>query len=258
MAVIGGRIDAAIGKPRMPVFGAGQGWSPYYLGSSLLADWDASRTDLLTLSGSNVLSWVDVRNGLVQSQATSTLQPLFDPTGINGNPAIVFDGTDDIMRGNPANVPAVLPQGSIGAEIWMLLSQTSPGSNGTGRDLFGYGSASPSGARRLQRVSIGGINRVRALIGDGTSSQFISDSTIDFTGLFVLRLRVSATFSTLYVNGSSVGTWSGTPVTAATGYGFGGTTGGGCSISRTLITDLLTDDQANLLTSHLKLRAGIT
>ena len=50
------------------------------------------------LAGSNVTGWIDSSAYLqTVSQATAANQPLYDPIGISGKSAIVFDGVDDFL-----------------------------------------------------------------------------------------------------------------------------------------------------------------
>lgn len=68
--------------------------------AGLLAQWDMSRADLVTITSSAV-SLVTSRAGSVSpatwSQATAGNRPTYSATGRNSKPAILTDGTDDFM-----------------------------------------------------------------------------------------------------------------------------------------------------------------
>ena len=63
-------------------------------------DFDAHNTGSITLNGSNVSQWADLSgNNRHAAQATSSLQPAYSATGLNGMPAVVWDGTGDKLVG---------------------------------------------------------------------------------------------------------------------------------------------------------------
>jgi len=68
-----------------------------------LVQWlDASEVSSMTFNGSAVSQWRDLtRNGRHYNQATGSFQPLWQADGINGRPAVVGDGLDDIMTCTP-------------------------------------------------------------------------------------------------------------------------------------------------------------
>ena len=76
----------------------------------------------VTLSGGNVSGWRDRSANQIQlSQGTANFQPLFDSTGVGGNPAIHCDGVDDILS---AGDVAVLNMSAD--ESWTLLLVARP------------------------------------------------------------------------------------------------------------------------------------
>ena len=73
-------------------------WTPAALGSSLALWLDADDVSTITLNGSNVSQWNDKSgNGRNVSQATAANQPTYTPSGLNGRPAVVFDGVNDYL-----------------------------------------------------------------------------------------------------------------------------------------------------------------
>jgi hypothetical protein len=97
--------------------------------SSILAWWDASRADLLTLSGAQVSLWTSRFGTRTLSQATAGLRPLYSATGRNGLPAITADGTDDYLiidqappsGANPSVVAAHAYFANVATGNWKVL-----------------------------------------------------------------------------------------------------------------------------------------
>lgn len=66
-------------------------WQPNSLGSSLALWLDAADASTITLNGSTVSQWSDKSgNGRNVTQATASLQPTYNPSGLNGKPALDF------------------------------------------------------------------------------------------------------------------------------------------------------------------------
>lgn len=97
--------------------GAASVWNPSRV--SGLAVWlDASR---ITAANSDpIQTWVDPISGFSPTQATSTKRPLLIVNGINGQPALQFDGVDDTMA--TASVP--LLSSCPGATIFIVSQNT--------------------------------------------------------------------------------------------------------------------------------------
>lgn len=172
------------------------------LGSSLIAWWDASY-------GVGASDWVDRKAGLV---LTASGAPAWSATSFNGFPGIAFDGVDDYYT--LASVP--FPTGANPSEIWIVCSQDALPADTTSRRLFGYGGNINPTARIFQRVVTGGVNRIRANVGDGAVGQAIDNTTVDFSSRHLLRLSVGATASSLYVDGGSAINLSVVPATGTT------------------------------------------
>lgn len=49
----------------------------------------------ITLNGSTVSAWADQAGANNYSQGTAANQPTYKPTGLNGRPTVLFDGTND-------------------------------------------------------------------------------------------------------------------------------------------------------------------
>lgn len=83
----------------------------------------------LTLSGTDVTTWADQSGNGKDATASGTATPTYQSSGINGMPAISFNGTTNRMTGSqvlttaPATVFAVV-QFSVGEEIGSIFQQT--------------------------------------------------------------------------------------------------------------------------------------
>ncbi|MFM6187855.1 MAG: hypothetical protein ACKPEQ_31335, partial [Dolichospermum sp.] len=79
----------AIGNVRR----GGAAWTPAQIPTALWLD--AADASTITLNGSTVSQWNDKSgNGRNATQATASLQPAYNATGINGKPALVADAND--------------------------------------------------------------------------------------------------------------------------------------------------------------------
>lgn len=76
--------------------GGGSPWTPKRLGSSLALWLRADKG--VSFNGSNVAAWLDQSgNGRDFSQGTASRQPTWSATALGGQPAVVFDGANDIF-----------------------------------------------------------------------------------------------------------------------------------------------------------------
>ena len=83
----------------------------------------------VTLSGTDVTTWADQSGNGKDATASGTARPTYQSSGINGLPAISFNGTTNRMTGSqvlttpPATVFAVV-QFSVGQEIGSIFQQS--------------------------------------------------------------------------------------------------------------------------------------
>lgn len=177
-------------------------WTPNELELSLLAWWDAGH-------GVSASTWVDRKAGLI---LTASGAPTWSATSFNGFPGITFDGVDDYytLAGAP------FPTGANPSEVWVVCSQDALVADTATRPLFGYGGVNGQLSRIFQRVVTSSSNRVRGIVGDGTTGQQLNNTTVDFSGRHLLRLSIGATASNLYVNGGSATNLSVVPATGTT------------------------------------------
>lgn len=226
------------------------GWEtiPLLLGPSLLAWWTADRSDLLTLSGSAVISWQDVIANLELTQSTSDSRPLWSVDGFNGSPQILFDGVNDFLN---FNLSGQFPTGGNGSEIWAIVDQTDPASSVVIRTVAAYGNATLNGDRRVRRNVISGVNRANAAV-----SSVFNDTHVDLSGRHLMRGvfgPVETTGTGIQVDDAALVFGSVAPTTVGTQFTIGsipnGTTqywkGG---VRDVLVTLPLTPNQSSLLT----------
>lgn len=75
-------------------------WSPRNLGGELQLWYDASQFQSL-FPGTGVKAWIDRANGNAAIQATGANQPTYSPTGLNGLPALSFNGSSQRLVSAP-------------------------------------------------------------------------------------------------------------------------------------------------------------
>ncbi len=235
----------------------GGAWTPRRLGSSLVAWWDAERSDLITQSGGLVSAWRDVIGGYSMAQSSASLKPVYSSTSFNGRPGLTFDGIDDLLAQN--GYPASWPSGSDPSWLWGVVDQQrSNAVPGTGT-IHQYGSSSTTAnTRRSSRFVISGENRGGAGVGvSGTSDQH--NANVVFLGRHVLCSKITGTTLQASVDGVA-GALSAATVntTAAERTAIGGASNGGNFWLGVINTVLLTlplsaADEASL-TAHLMRR----
>lgn len=195
------RLSLDLGLGSVALNQGGEAPAPAYdpvtaLGASLLGWWNADRSDLITLSGSQITSWRDVVAGYDMLQATSSARPLWSATSFNGAPGATFDGVDDEMT--LESVP--WPTGASPADMWATVQQDALAADTSVRLLFAYGGTASSSRRTLQRVVVSGTNRGRVTAGNGTSELMATGTATDFSGRHVIRGDINATDLELTMN----------------------------------------------------------
>jgi hypothetical protein len=188
------------------------------LGSDLIAYWDADSRywgsfGRMTIA-TGVSSWKDIVGGYDANQATGSAQPAFSASAFNGGPGVSADGLDDCLTCTDAALLAALPTGATASELWALISQGAAAADTTSRYAHNYGGATTSD-RRINRNVVTGVNRARALIGDGVSAASIQGSNVDLSSRHVIRLEVGASVSRLTVDGISEDSVSVVPASTA-------------------------------------------
>lgn len=238
--------------------GGGAPWQPSDLGAKLRLDFNPASG--LSLSGADVTSWTDTVQSFPITQASSGLKPDYSATGLNGNPAVTGDGTDDYLQAAVTALPVAIPTGAAECEMWALVNQPTPSGTPGTATFFNYGSTSAINQRRLERVVASGANRAQLNVG-GT---LVRNDNVVFTGIHVLRGRVGAATSTLEVDGVSSGV--GVAVVPATGTNrmamcslIAGTVQfSPCAIARVIVTVPLDAGEAASMLAYLKAIGGIS
>lgn len=255
MVAIGTSIGFGVAPPsRRP--GA---WSPLNLGSKLRYWLDAEATNTVTTSGSLVTSWIDRKGGVfAATQGTSGFRPTYSPTGLNGRPAIVFDGTDDYLQSS--SIPSAIPSGTDTVEAWLLASDTGLAVN-TLKKAFALSSATSS-RRSIARRNTA-PHYVGMQIGTGASADLVYSTTAVSDGIHLYRavfennnqrlyqddmatpvvsrsvtMNVSSNRLVVGAEASTAGFWQG-------------------PINTLLFTTPLTNDEVTKMAEYLKARGGI-
>lgn len=230
-------------------------WTPWNLGNALLGFWDAETASSVSLSGSNVVTWTDLVGGYGATQATSGSQPLYSTNNFNGRPSVVFDGIDDFLTYAAQPFPAAANP----SELWALVSQEANPLAITTLSTLSYGGDAT--ARAIARVVVTTVNRGRGS-SSGTGTATAVNSTVDFTGIHMARLRVTPTTINFSVDGGAETTSSLVSATETQRVrigtaAFSSATSWTGKMNALLVTAPLTDAQGTRLTAFLKARGGI-
>jgi hypothetical protein len=185
-------------RPALQYYLSGR-WTPRTIGK-LVAWWDAEARSSLSLSGSSVVSWMDIVGGVAVSQAVVASQPAYSASSFNNRPGLTFDGTADELTGTPATL-----SGATTGEMWALVDQTALVANTNVRCAFTMGSTTAN-KRELARVVDSGANRARAATFTGSTTPTAQDTTVDFSGRCVLRAIFAPTLLTVEINGTTTST----------------------------------------------------
>lgn len=173
------------------LFGGQSAWTPTQLGSSLVTWWDASQG--VTESGGLVSAWADRVGGATVTQATGSLKPAYQATGMGGLPVLNFDGADDVMAVAP--VPAGIPTGANSGGLFVLADQQALIADATSRYSAGHGAAAGTVAVRRQVAT--GVNRGVAV----NSADGSVENTVDYSGIRALLCTFTDTTIRVRVDG---------------------------------------------------------
>lgn len=224
------------------------------LGTSLIAWWTADRADLISLSGSAVTSWRDVKAGYDAVQAVGASRPVYSATSFNGAPSLTFDGTDDELTCTDVALLAALPDGAEEGNLFSVFQQDALAANTTTRILVSYGGNTFDLQRRLNRTSGGAANRAQSQVGNGAGgSEQATDGTVLLDTRHVARSRTTATLTGIAVDSGAETTGAVVPGTGAVRLRIGAsasTSAGNFHQGKTrdvLVTGPLTSEQAALV-----------
>lgn len=232
-------------------------WTPAVLGPKIAVWLDAEDASSLLLSGNLVTTWTSkIAPGQV-SVTNSSFKPTLNPTGLNGRPTVVFDGTDDYLTSTSA-FPLAEALGQA-REVWALADQQAPDADLVQRDVMRYGGLTTN--RMIVGRSSAGINRLRASAANGTADVASTNTAGVLSGVHILRAVTDGAQISAQMDGGVV---SSSPVATALG---GGVFNVGArastanfwlgSINSLLVTAPLNNDEVASLLTYLKTRGGI-
>lgn len=181
------------------------------MASVALGWWTADRSDLITLSGSQVTSFRDVYNAYDAVQGVSASRPVYGATGFNGVPGLTFDGTDDELT--LASYP--FPSGASPSIMRSVVQQDVAAGVAGITIAFAMGDLAVQ-SRRIGRTSSGGVNRAQLTVGDGATTLSATGSVVDFSGRHLVKGVFGGTSSDLVTDKGTPTNVAGIPSTSAT------------------------------------------
>ena len=257
------RLSLDMGLGSVVTLSAGGGWSPAQLGAARLADWNADRADLISLSGASVTSWRDEVAGYNFAQALTASQAVYSATGFNGSPAVSPDGTDDYYE-IAGGVPAGLPTGGTPCEVWSLVQQSALAADATTRNALAWGTQVAGQRRSVTRAVVSAVNRARSSAGNNSADTNATDTVVDLSTRHVIRTQMTA--SQVIVSVDNGATTAAANVLAGTSavrmrlFASASTTANGFwsgPTRRHIITTPLTTDQAAQMLAYLLARRNL-
>lgn len=233
-------------------------WSPLWLGSSLIAFWDAERSDLVTRSGGLVSSWKDVVGGYDVTQATGASKPVWTTGAFNSRPGLIFDGVDDQL--SLAGFPAAFPTGANPCWMWGCVSQEKTTADSSRRDILQYGDSSTTVlTRRISRTLVSAENRFEVSAGNGVGTDPSTNASVVFLNRHVVVGKISGANNQADADGVAGPPVSHTPTTTASqllriGAAVNGGDFWGGRMSAVLVTLPLSADEQSQLYTYLNRR----
>jgi hypothetical protein len=170
-----------------------QQWSPYSLGTNLIAWWSADATSTIVLDGSNrVDMWTDLIKGIVLRAPGSVNRPPYGATDFNGSPCVIFN---DPLHYLDSGGPAPLPTGSDPSEMWCLVDQMATPAIATFTTILSVGSGLDTMLRNM--VTRAGATFTNGRVGAGGS---VATSPDNFEGRKYMRGEYMPTSIAVTVN----------------------------------------------------------
>lgn len=226
------------------------------LGADRVAHWDATATGSIALSGAAVTGWTELVGGGVAAPGGATTRPIYSATGFNSKTAaITFDGIDDYLRRDQAWLA-----GAAAGEIWALLRQDHLASTAGDKIVVSVGPTTGSTtARQIIRTPVSAVNRALVYSGNGTTVDFATASTVDFSGYHLVRTIWTGTQASISLDGGTAATVASVPNTATARTTIGANAATSASfeamaLSAVIITNALSSDKATALRTHLQSR----
>ena len=226
---------------RTPVFQgqtAIRDFVPSDLGASLLAYWNADRSDLITLNTNKVTSWKDTVNAYDAVQGTDAARPTY------ANKSLTFDGTDDYLELASQPFPTE-------HEIWTVFKQDATSGDGVTRILFSMGVS--TNGRYIARTT---INQFHQIVGNGTTWPTTTVTSPTITTRHLGRSRVTGSAEFLSVDGNAEVTQAVTPAAPTTRVRIGVSSSSLAGfwtgkVRDIIVTNALNSVQANQLQTYL-------
>lgn len=150
-------------------------WTPANLGSALVAWFDGQDASTVTISNSVVSAWSS-KVGSFSATASGAAQPSYATAGINGSPALSFNGSNTLTFTAPGSFPGA------GDFTIATMGQYTGTPGATYPILFSYGDGSSPGGVRYT----GGENSNPNAVNSGTGG---SGSNIDYQGETISTAR---------------------------------------------------------------------
>ena len=225
------------------------------LDSDVIAYWDAARGDLISSIDNVITGWTDIIGGYELTRADIPTSPTYNPTGLAGTPSISFSNAQYLTT-TDANLMAALPDGAEPCEIWALCSQDALPADTTTRHVASYGGSSLVTGRSISRTVNTGVNRTRTYTGIGASATNVNDTTVDLSGIHVLRGVFGATDTSLSIDGGTNGSAAAVPATTNSRLRIGSLNASGPSnhwqgeIAAVLITHPLSGEKVTALHNY--------
>jgi hypothetical protein len=175
-------------------------------GINIAAWFDAMESSSVILDGTTVSQWRDISgNNRHVTQAIKANQPTYTPDGLNGKPALSFDGADWLFNANPGALLRNVAGGTVAAVVNYTNAVSQRGSialmNGTG-----------AGVRLVTVSQVAGTLNFAARRLDADASISVVTSPPAYTNstnvIQVGVARYSDGAIDLFVNGAAGGTGS--------------------------------------------------
>jgi hypothetical protein len=224
-----------------PINIGGDAFTPSQLGSSLIAWFDADRSDSITQSSGLVSAWNDLITGFSLVQTSAAQKPIYSATGYNGRPGVTFDGTDDILLS--ANFPASYPTSADPCWMWAVVDQQRAAASPNTGTIFQYGDPGlTANTRRISREQSGAENRFACMIGTGAGTSTSINPSVVFLGRHYVLGKASGTTAQAIIDETSVAATAAIPATtfAAGEAAIGGAVNGGNFLLGTVSTVIMT------------------
>lgn len=155
-----------------------------YMGSDLVAIWDASDETSLIRSNGISTSWVDKISNITLAANGS---PVYSATGLGGvSPAVVLNGTTQSLSSTVGDLSVVIPAAQNECWIFALIDNDQSDSNT--RTIMSYGGTTDKSYRAIQCSTVSSSKRFNVTTGSGPSH---TDTVKSLTGVHIVGGKFS-------------------------------------------------------------------